>query len=308
MRFDTLRILDAAQVHLDRKAMGQRHADSHTFTMHKTGRIVARCRFQRVTESMAEIEKRPVTGFALVARNNGCLATAGFSDGLRPCRAAGEDLLPVLFQPFEKIRAVDQAVFRNFGITGPEFTRAQRIENLRIGQNQLRLIKDTDEIFAMCRVDPGLATDRGIHLRQERGRHLHEIHTTPHDTGDEARKIANHTAAKCHDRVTALQPRRQYGIGDGFQRTEGFGLFTRRNNHRRHIDTGLGEACCQALQMSLGNIFVRHHRHAHAFQTLRQLLACTIHQPLADQNIVGAVAKRHGNSRNILGDGRRVHA
>ncbi len=227
---------------------------------------------------------------------------------MRPCRAAGENLLPVLLQPRKEIAPVDQPVFRDFRITGAEFTRAQRIQNFRIGQNKLRLIEDADEVLAVRRVDAGLAADRRIHLRQERSRHLHEIHAAPHDTGHEAGKIADDTAAERHDRIAALQPGRQHGIGDRFQRAEGFGFLARRNNHRRYIDPCPGKALGKPLQMRPGDILVGHHRHAHAFQTLRHLLARTINQPLADQNIVGAVAERHRDSGDTGSGGRSIHA
>ena len=59
--------------------------------------------------------------------------------------------------------------------------------------------------------------------------------------------------------------------------------------------------------MRPGDILVRHHRHAHAFQTLRQFLARPVNQPLADQYVVGTVGERHRNGGDT-GDGRRVHA
>ena len=64
-----------------------------------------------------------------------------------------------------------------------------------------------DEILAVARIDRGLAADRGIDLRQQRRRHLHDVEAAPQDRGREARKIADHAAAERDDEVVALDAR-----------------------------------------------------------------------------------------------------
>ena len=46
-------------------------------------------------------------------------------------------------------------------------------EHIGIGDDRARLIKGADEILAAGMIDAGLAADRGVHLREQRRRHLH---------------------------------------------------------------------------------------------------------------------------------------
>ncbi len=48
----------------------------------------------------------------------------------------------------KKSGPVDQPVFGEFGIAGAEFADRQRVEHLRVGQHQLGLQEDADEVLA----------------------------------------------------------------------------------------------------------------------------------------------------------------
>ena len=54
-------------------------------------------------------------------------------------------------------------------------------QRVGIGQHQPRLIERADHVLAERMVDPGLAADRGIHLGEQRGRHLDERHAAQVD-------------------------------------------------------------------------------------------------------------------------------
>ncbi len=75
-------------------------------------------------------------------------------------RAAGEDVLPIRFQPGEERGVAEQPVFGDFGVTGAELARRQRVEQRGVGDDQDRLMERADEIFAVRRIDAGLAADR----------------------------------------------------------------------------------------------------------------------------------------------------
>ena len=64
-------------------------------------------------------------------------------------RAAGKHLAPVLLQPGEEFRPVDQPVFGDLGIAGAEFARRQRVERAGIGEHQLRLVEHADQVLAV---------------------------------------------------------------------------------------------------------------------------------------------------------------
>ena len=66
-------------------------------------------------------------------------------------------------------------------------------------------MEGADQVLALRRVDAGLAADRGIDLRQQRGRHLHEAHAAAQDAGGKAGEIADDAAAQGDDEIAALE-------------------------------------------------------------------------------------------------------
>ncbi len=107
---------------------------------------------------------------------------------------------PIGFEPGEEIGIAEQAVFDEFGIAGAEFALRQRIERRGVGQHQDRLMESADQILAVGGIDRGLAADRGIDLRQQRGRDLHVIEAAPRHRGGEAGEIADDAAAQARRR------------------------------------------------------------------------------------------------------------
>ena len=67
-------------------------------------------------------------------------------------------------------RVPDAAVLDHFGQAGAELPVRQRRQRVRIGDDRPRLVEGADEILAARMVDAGLAADRGVDLRQQRGR------------------------------------------------------------------------------------------------------------------------------------------
>ena len=75
-------------------------------------------------------------------------------------------------------------------------------------------MKRAEQVLALRRVDAGLAADRGIDLRQQRGRHLHEIDAAAQDRRGKAREIADHAAAERDHQIVALDLGRDQRLGD----------------------------------------------------------------------------------------------
>ena len=118
--------------------------------------------------------------------------------------AARKDIGVIFFQPGEERFVTEQSIFGDFGVAGAELARRQRIEHGSIGDHQHRLMERTDQIFSLRRVDAGLAADRGIDLRQQRSRHLHEIDAAAQDRGSKAGEVADHAAAERNHEIVAL--------------------------------------------------------------------------------------------------------
>ncbi len=205
------------QAFLRGKLERQRHAERDRFAMQQTLRE-AGAGFERVAEGVAEIEQRAFAGLALVARDDAGLAAAAHRDGMLARRPAGEHILPVRLKPGKKCGIAEQPVFGDLGIAGAEFARRQRVEQRRVGDHQRGLMKRADQILALRGVDAGLAADRGVHLRQQRRRHLHEVEAAPHAGGGKAGKIADHAAAERDDQIAALDLRGDQGLADLLER------------------------------------------------------------------------------------------
>ena len=172
-----------------------------------------RC-LERMPEGVAEIEQRAVAGLALVARHDRGLAAARDRDRVLARRTAGEHVLPVRLQPGEEAGIAEQAELRDLRIAGAEVARGKRVEQRGIGDHQDRLMERADQVLAVARIDPGLAADRGIDLRQQRGRHLHDVEAAAQDRGGKAREIADHAAAERDHHVVALDARIEQPVAD----------------------------------------------------------------------------------------------
>ena len=193
----------------------QHHADGNAFAVEqavgKAGRGL-----QRMAEGVAEIEQRALAGLALVARDDRGLGAAGGRDRVLARRAAGEDVGVVGLEPGEEGLVAEHAVFGDFGIAGAELARRQRVEHRGVGDDQHRLMERAEQILALRRVDAGLAADGGIDLRQQRGRHLHEIDAAAQDRRGKAGEIADHAAAERDHEIVALDLGRDQRLADLF--------------------------------------------------------------------------------------------
>ncbi len=121
---------------------------------------------QRMAEGMTEIEQCALAGLALVARHDRGLGAARGGDGVLARSAACENIGVIGLEPGEERFVAQHAVFGDFGIAGAELARRQRIQHRGIRDHQKRLVKRAEQILALWRIDPGLAADRRIDLRQ----------------------------------------------------------------------------------------------------------------------------------------------
>ena len=69
-------------------------------------------------------------------------------------------------------------------------------QGARIAHHQARLVKGADQVLAARMVDAGLAADCRVHLRQQRGRHLHERDAALVAGRRKPGEIADHSAAE----------------------------------------------------------------------------------------------------------------
>ena len=100
-------------------------------------------------------------------------------------------------------------------------------------------MKRAEQILAVRRIDSGLAADRGIDLRQQRGRHLHEIDAAAQDRRGKAREVADHAAAERDHQIVALDLRRDQRFADLFKSGIALGALAFVDDDMRRRDTGI---------------------------------------------------------------------
>ncbi len=185
--------------------------------------------FERMAESVAEIEQSAGAGqFELVFLDDLGLGADAGGDGVQPVvPIAGENRLPMGFEPGEEGRVAKQPVFHHFGITGPELARRQRAQHRCIGKHEARLMKGADQVLALFGVDAGLAADRGIHLRQKCRGDLHEANATAEHARGEAGEIADHAATESHDAIAALDANFEQALGKTGEHGKALARFAR---------------------------------------------------------------------------------
>jgi hypothetical protein len=132
----------------------------------------------RMAKGMAEVEQGALTRFALIGDDHLGLVATRTTHRLGKRRSGWRDSSRSRLgsEPFEERQIPDQAVLDDFRQPGPQFPVRQRIQRVRIGQHEARLVESADHVLAQRVVDGGLASDRGVHLRQQGRGNLDKRH------------------------------------------------------------------------------------------------------------------------------------
>ena len=87
-------------------------------------------------------------------------------------------------------------------------------QHVDVGEHAARLVERADQVLALRVVHRGLAADRGVDLRQQRGGHLHDREAAQQRGGREAAEVADDAAAERDERRPALDARLEQAIVD----------------------------------------------------------------------------------------------
>ena len=152
------------------------------------------------------------------------------------------------FEPVEEVGVVDEPVLHDLGEAGPHLAGVEGGERRGVADHAPRLVEGADEVLAAGKVDAGLAAHRGVHLGEQRGRHLHEVDAALVAGGREPGDVADHSAAeRDHDTVARDAPRDQ-GVLDGGERVERLVPLAVRDDVG--VDAGgIGERRAEPLQV-----------------------------------------------------------
>ena len=129
-------------------------------------------------------------------------------------------------------------------------------------------------------------------LRQQRGRHLHEIDAAAQDRRGKAGEIADHAAAERDDQIVALDPGRDQRLADLFEAGIGLRPLAFRDDDARGRDAGRGQRRFGRSSQCLRHGAVGDDRGAHAGPQRGDARAERGQHAAADDDVIGAVAER----------------
>ena len=205
---DALAVAQRQPAERDRRPRRERHAEADGFAVQPA--LVAADRLERVAERVAEVQQRAPALLALVLGDDRGLDLAAAANRMRQrCRVEAPQVVDVLLEPGEERRVDDDAVLDDLGEAGGELARRQRCERAGIREHRDRLMERADHVLAARMVDGRLAADRGVDLREQRRRHLHEIDAALVARGDVARQVADDAAAERDEAAVAVETRRR---------------------------------------------------------------------------------------------------
>ena len=80
------------------------------------------------------------------------------------------------------------------------------------------MVEGTDQVFAGAQVDPGFASDGGIHLRQHGGGNLHQFEAAHVERCQQTGHVANDAASESHDHGISVCAQAAQLLGQLFYR------------------------------------------------------------------------------------------
>jgi len=139
------------------------------------------------------------------------------------------------------------------------------------------------------RIDPGLAANRAVHLRQKRSRDLHEPHATAQYGGGKARQITDDPAAKRDDDVAPFDPFGQKPFNGAGELRPTLRRLAGRQGQRAHRH--IAQPGAERLKMQGTHGLVGDNRHARAPQQRRDFGPGACQKPTAHPHVVGSRAQ-----------------
>ena len=76
----------------------------------------------------------------------------------------------------KQVRVEQHGRLQRLGAAVAQHIGRQRVQQLRVTYNGGGLMERADEVFALGQIHAGLAANRGIYLREQRGRDLTQRH------------------------------------------------------------------------------------------------------------------------------------
>ena len=139
-------------------------------------------------------------------------------------RIAPQNCGHALFKKTKELEIGDHSVLHHFVQARTKFAVRQRLQDFWIGENQFGRIKGANEIFPFGQIDAGFPADGAVHLGDERGGNVNELHTAQIACRYEAHHIAYDPTADGDDDRVAVCFRSNQRPGNGLYGRNAFEL------------------------------------------------------------------------------------
>ena len=157
--------------------------------------------------------------------------------------------------------------------------RVARVDD--VGEHGARLRERPHQVLAFGQVHGGLATDRGIHLRRERRRHLHEGHAPHVGRGDEPRQVADRSATQGHHEVVPMRLLGRQLVQQDTVDVERLRLLAGRHGEQRARPPAIGQPGGQPIEPPVGHVAIGHDEGALGLRELRKVRGRLVDHALA---------------------------
>ena len=161
-------------------------------------------RLERVRDGVAVVEHGPHTGtLVLVGGRPRRLDLGAAGDDVGERRGIARDER-VDVRRHEVV--AHQRVLGDLAQPAAVLAVGQRLQHARIREHATRLMERADEVLALGQVHTGLAADRAVDHREQRGGHLHDVDPAVVDRGREAGGVADDSPADRDDSALRSSP------------------------------------------------------------------------------------------------------
>ncbi len=168
-------------------------------------------------------------------------------------------------------------------------------------------MESADEVLALRGIDAGLAADRGIDLRQQRGRDLHKAHPAPQDCRGKAGEIADNATAEGDDEIAALEPHLEQALAERSKLTEALRRLAGLQDDGPGVQVLALQRRFETRKVKARDVLVRHNPALGRAESRGDEGARVRQQARSDQNVVGAAAQRHRHCAGGRNLGHRGH-
>ncbi len=249
-----------------------------------------------MAEGVAKVQERTLALLGLVTADDAGFHLDRPGHGAQAGRlVAGAQRGAFGFKPVEEGGVAEKAVLHHLAIARQKVAVGQGVEDVDVGQHQAGLVEGADEVLALRGVDPGLAADGTVDLRQKRGRQLHEADAPAQDSGGKAHKVADHATAKGQDHILAFHLLLQQPFGAAGKVLPVLRPLPRRQGQRRRGNPFGGQCLGQSGKMPRCDGFFGDDGDAFAAQERRDFGPGAGQKALADPHLIGAFAQINRN-------------